>query len=924
MKRSRRMALSSPYPGEGTGVRSQLIIASLKLAIVIAPHFILPQRIANPQAFPVPPIPAETTQLPPPPSERQSPAAPIAQSSPLPIPGEKSILPVGLSANRRNIFPSVLVRGQEDGLQAIDFQNWLIPYDAVIQTLKFTSKPLPDGQVELRSPGLVKLIDPSKLRNDPQLGLVFSVQDLEDLFQIKAVFDVNEYAIQLQAPWTDAPPAINEAEEAPVILTGLPRIKAPGATFSAISQRINTSNAAGNDLNSTGDLAVVGSIFGGSWFVRTNQPDAFNPGTWRLTEGTFFKQSNTLDWIAGSQAPFWLQQGLGQNDYWGATAIARWGFKPPTNLYGSTDTRQRLQAAQIGRSIAGRAAPGTLARLTQSFSDRPIAEVLVDSSGIYRFENLKFDTQSFGGLYRVLLYPQGQLTANPEIRDATFLNSQEQLPKGAAVLISSIGLNRESNNESSTGDFFGNFSTVRGGLAGRWGVSNNVTIGVGGVFDKSPRALTELYFQPGQFPLRVAASALSGDGDNPGEVLADIRFEPTKTFSATLNSDRFSSRLNLNWQAVPSFGLFAGYDTGSDVTSGGFQASFSKRRFFSYLRASIDTENRIRWSTSQYLPGLKFTHQGNEVSTLSDLTYSLSRRSFQDQGHSLIATYETQNSSDRNDNLMALAWRYRSRQQASDGNYLWETQLGYGIGSQGSGPVASVATTIIPGLLLRTRYQQVSAISDRSTFNLELVSNFNLQQGITPGDRRSDYLRSLGGVSIQPFFDRNQNGKRDGGEDVYLDNPELLIILNNRPLKGVQAETNRKRLLVRLPPGTVRIDIDPAGFPPDWQATGDAYAVDIAAGSYTLIQIPLIPAYTLAGVVVDAQGQPVGGARVEAISVKTGDRVFSVTNDAGVYYLERLKQGTYSLQINGKAAQPNTIEIEQTSKPLRELNLSLF
>ncbi|MBW4619511.1 MAG: carboxypeptidase-like regulatory domain-containing protein [Cyanosarcina radialis HA8281-LM2] len=442
----------------------------------------------------------------------------------------------------------------------------------------------------LRSPGLVKRIDPTKSRTDPELGLVFSVQDLEDLFQVKAEFNLNEYAIELPAPWLEAPFDRGETAEAPVVSTGLPRIRAPSTTVTAISQRWNTTDSGTGSTRTKGDFTAIGTVLQGSWFVRANQPNTFESNTWQLAEATYIRQTDRQDYIVGSQPPFWLQQGLADGDYWGFTTIVRRGFKPPTELYGGTDVRRRLQSNQISRSISGRAAPGTLVRLVQSLSDRPIAEVLVDSSGIFRFDNLQLGNQSFGGFYQVLLYPQGQLTAPPEIRDATFLNPQEQLPEGEAV---------------------------------------------------------------------------------------------------------------------------------------------------------------------------------------------------------------------------------------------------------------------------------------------------------------------------------------------YLDNPELLIILNNRPLKLLQSDTSGDRVLVRLPPGTVRLDLDPAGFPPDWQATGEAYAVDVVAGSYTSIEVPLIPAYTIAGVVVDSKGQPIGGARIEAISTTTGQKVFSVTNDAGVYYLERLQSGIYSLQINGKAARPDTIKLDRSARPLQELNLTL-
>lgn len=122
-------------------------------------------------------------------------------------------------------------------------------------------------------------------------------------------------------------------------------------------------------------------------------------------------------------------------------------------------------------------------------------------------------------------------------------------------------------------------------------------------------------------------------------------------------------------------------------------------------------------------------------------------------------------------------------------------------------------------------------------------------------------------------------------------------------------------------PVLIVLTSDPAGFPPDWQASVDAKAVDVVAGSYTPVLVPLILSYTISGVLTDTQGNPINGARVEAVSTSSGQRLFSVTNGAGVYYLERLQQAAYTLQINGKPAQSGTITIDKTSAAFQELNL---
>ncbi len=822
-----------------------------------------------------------------------------------------STFPVGLSVGKRNVNPSVIIRGQEDGTQAINFENWLLPFDDVIQALKLDLKNLPDGQLEVRSPGIVTRINQKKIRNDPELGLVFSIQDLDTLFGIKAKFNINDYTIELDVPWLNQSSSRIGQGEPPIILEGIPRIAPGNFSFGAIEQKVNASGSEGTGASYRGDFLAVGSLFGGSWFVRTDQPNFQNASSWRLAEAQFYRPNNQADYILGSQPTFWRSQGA--RDYWGFTYIQRQGFTPP-QLFGGgfVDPRLRLQASQIGRTITGTAQAGTLVRLAEAFGDRIIGEVLVDSSGIYRFENVRSENQYYGSSYRVLLYPEGRLTAQPEIREATYSIVPGQLPAGSSALVFSGGLRRELNNS-----LLGNFSDFRGGVAQRWGLSENLTLGIGGVYDDSARGLAEIFYRPSYLPLEIAVSALSG---SKWDVNADIRFNPTRSLSASFTSDRFSSRFNLDWRLFPGLSLFATTDS-RDATGGGVQLNFSGKNAFTFARISLDTENRLRWTLLQRLGRLELNQRGNEIGTLSEFSYNFSRSSsFLNLGNSLLVSYETR-SQNLSNNLLTLGWRYRSTQRANDGNYRWEAQFGYGIGSQGSGAIASLSTTILPGILLRARYQGVSVTSDQASFNIDLVSSAGLQSGITPGDRRSDYFRTQGGLLIQPFFDHNNNGKRDAGEGLYTENADTLLLLNNRLVKSLQPDIQSDRILVRLNPGTYRLDLDPAGFPEDWQATTDAYAVDVIAGSYTPVMLPLTRAYAFSGVITDAQGKPINGARVEAVSSYSKVRLFSVTNTAGVYYLERLQQGTYNLLINDKPVSDMTLNLDKSSQGFQEINV---
>ena len=129
--------------------------------------------------------------------------------------------------------------------------------------------------------------------------------------------------------------------------------------------------------------------------------------------------------------------------------------------------------------------------------------------------------------------------------------------------------------------------------------------------------------------------------------------------------------------------------------------------------------------------------------------------------------------------------------------------------------------------------------------------------------------------------------------------------------------------MLKLAPATYRVDLDPSGYPLDWKPIESSLAIEVVAGSYTNVLIPFVASYTVAGILKDAQGNPIAGARVEAISVNTGNKIFSITNNAGVFYLEQLQQETYNLQVNSQTAQPNTLKITPQTETFSEINLKI-
>jgi Carboxypeptidase regulatory-like domain len=304
-------------------------------------------------------------------------------------------------------------------------------------------------------------------------------------------------------------------------------------------------------------------------------------------------------------------------------------------------------------------------------------------------------------------------------------------------------------------------------------------------------------------------------------------------------------------------------------------------------------------------------HQSNEVGTISNLTYALDRRS--GNGNTIELSYQTSQLITANQ-FATLAWRYRPATRSN-----WEAELGYGVGSVGGGWLASGAVNVFPGLNLRGRYQ-TGINSSTPTFSLEIVSNLETQSGWRENPQQLESLRTQGGIEIVPFFDRNGNGKLDSGEKFHLDLE--LINLNYRPLKPYRPTIENNRISLRVSPGKYRIDFDPAGLPINWRTQSPGYAVEVAAGGYTQVLVPLVPAYTIEGIVTDRSTKPVAGAKVELIPAASGESVFSITSRDGQFYLESLSQGSYQVQINGKAS-GSIVNLTKSSEPAQVLNLKL-
>ncbi len=811
-----------------------------------------PPKVTQQLADPV--VPVSKTKL------TQQLSSPVV---PAPIKVGAPPLSVGLILDGQSVLEGINVRGYEDGEKAINFERWLVPFDEVIKRLGIKIKDVGKGDtIELSSASFRVNFDTRKLIDDPALGRSISITNLQSIGGIKAKFDLYKYAIAVTMPKRSSTDA-SIASDIPIDLDGLQTITSGKIGINAIQQQSNVSGSSSDTTRTSGELRAIGNIGTGSWQVRIDQPTLDGLSSWNLNSATVLFQGHSTDWAIGAQQPFWGQSFNQTGSYWGVTTISRSGFVTPVSTTSDFSVSDRLLSSRVWRSIIGQATPGTVVQLVRNLNTEVIKEVLVDSSGTYRFENIVVGSvgeETLGQDYRLLLYPRGQLTASPETRDVQFTTLLGQLPSGASAWVASAGGNRVTSGQ------FGNFDAAQGGVLYRRGLNESLTVGVGSVYAGEVRGVGEVLFQPTGVPLELAGSIVTGTNS---VLLGRLSYQPSTQFSLSANIDKLSTRSDLSWRLSPGFAATASYDSQSTTKIGG-EFTARDRRNTSSIKASIDARDRLSVTARQAFDKLQFGYQKNDVSSLAEISYRMPINREEKGEHQITAAYQT-NSSGTTTTFGSLSWKYRSPARNSVGSYLWQSEIGYGQGLFGSGVIAGIDYSVAPGWQVKGRYRGATESSSGNDFSVELTTTIQTQGEIKGTDKSIQDLAAFGQVKIVPFFDRNGNNRQDSGEEGYFD--PLLVEINRKSLRNYSAQTDNTISTLQLSPGSYRLDLNPAGYPISYRSKSAALKIDIVAGTMTEIPIPLIPAYAITGTAKNSTGEPIIGGRVEAVSIANGENI---------------------------------------------------
>jgi hypothetical protein len=846
---------------------------------------------------------------------------PIPPIDPKNIAAQWGVLPVGIEVDGRMVVKSTLIRGTEDGSQAIQFDDWLVPYDSMIKALNIRVTNLPNGQVQLRSRTVIFNLDLSRLKLDPEIGAVLSIRDVKDWFGITPEFDINNYGIQIKYPATNQSDPTKVPVEPPIDFTNIPHLSAPRFTVTTINKQETTENSPSRGSQNR-TFTSSGSLLGGSWLLTLNQTRTQdknkNETILRLGSASYTLNKSSTDLFIGSQQPFW--RSTSPKPFWGVTAVKRWGFTMPLGNGGNANTRVR--PTSFGQTVRGQAAPGTLVQLLSRYNQQLFAEVLVDESGKYSFNDVTLSE------VRLLLYPQGKLTSKPEERIVNLPIIPGQSPSQTSSLMVSAGTRR--NNFTNNKQFLGTFSDLSLAASYRYGVSQELTLGAIASYDNGFSASTELLFQPENTPLQITASALTPTLNTDWDFNANIQYNPTPKIKANLATDLQRSSLNISGTILPRLSLFSNFNYDYTASSPfryniGARTNILVRKISASLTLQWNSVSKLKWDLTGKIGNLELQHSRSNFLTKTNLTYNLlgnSRLKAGNSYNSLGLSYQTLaspgSSNSKGDSLLTLNWRFQPNKSKL------QVELGYIIGSNGSGFMTNFSHEIFSGLFLQANYSNVGLGSNSGRFELSLSTNFDFKRGVYLKDSSPPIGDIFSGILLKPFLDKNNNGTREPTEPLIVKKFDSLLILNNKPISQYPSEVTDNEIVVPIDPGLYRLDLDPSSYPLDWYPTKNtAVGIEVTGGGFTEVLIPFARSYTISGTATDSQGKVMSGAKVEAVSSTSSHRVFSITSADGIYYLEGLIDPNYNLFINNIPAAPKTIDLSQSSEPYQQLNLRL-
>lgn len=326
--------------------------------------------------------------------------------------------------------------------------------------------------------------------------------------------------------------------------------------------------------------------------------------------------------------------------------------------------------------------------------------------------------QKYWGLTTVKTWGESN-TKDLSLEQLDYIDSAPILAPGASTLTISGGSKQNLVKHQNT--LLGKVSEFQGGVAFHQSLAEEVTVGLGFVYEDFLLGFSQFTYQPDNFPLRTSVSVLQGKEGI--ELHSHLKLQPSEEIVLNLYADEKDQKFDFNWGLVSGLTLIADGNSEHESLRAGAELTFNNE-FFSFLaKAQLDSNNELQWRVNSKLGNFRLKYTTDNSKTNTEIKYNFN--SVQESGFQFAVFFEnkTRQRRKKEENLAVWGWNIHSPEKLGRNRYRWEIDLGYGFGSEGKGAIASFGAAINPSLSMKLSYEEVSLTSDETKVKLELSSD---------------------------------------------------------------------------------------------------------------------------------------------------------------------------------------------------------
>lgn len=298
-----------------------------------------------------------------------------------------------------------------------------------------------------------------------------------------------------------------------------------------------------------------------------------------------------------------------------------------------------------------------------------------------------------------------------------YTDSAPILPAGSSTLTVSGGGNQNLAKKSNSTQEFEDF---RGGVTYHRGLVDEVTMGVGFVYEDLLIGFTQLTYDSDRLPIKTTLSLLAKNSEV--NFHSHINFQPTKSFVLDYYyNDKTKQKLDVNWNIISGFTLTAQGNSQNKTFTTGIKVAINNKYLSLSAKAALDINNNLHWKFNSQIGPLNLVYDNQDQKSTSELNVNLVNSETLGLKCSAFVKYETHEVKHNSEQFTI--WGSKIQSTAKIGNQNnWSFEVGYGSGSHGQGFIANSFIALKPNLNLQLTYQEISPISDETKLKLQLSS----------------------------------------------------------------------------------------------------------------------------------------------------------------------------------------------------------